>query len=339
MAVAPFESRVIATPYFASTVSIPRRTAALLGAGLILIGGFGPAAADEKQIVIGSGGTTGVYYPVAIAICRLVNSSKSEHGLSCSVESTSGSVDNLKRLREGTINFAIVQSDWQSHAFHGTGVFEGAGAHEELRSVFSLYPEAFTVVARADANISEFQELKGKRVNIGNAGSGQRATMEVVMDAFGWTRFEFSQARDFSSAHQSQALCDDEVDAIVFVAGHPSGSIKAATSQCRASLVNVSGPIIDKLVTEHDYYRHATIPAGMYRDQPANIETFGVGATLVTTSDSSQATVTGLVKTVFDKLQTFRSMHPALANLKAAEMSTEGLAAPLHAAAKAYYQN
>jgi TRAP transporter TAXI family solute receptor len=296
------------------------------------------AGAGEKRIIIGSGGTTGVYYPVAISICRFFNAEQAHHGYSCTVESTGGSIENLKMLRTGAINFAIVQSDWQSHAYKGTSVFGAIGPYTKLRSLFALYPESFTVLARTSSNITEIKGLRGKRVNIGNPGSGQRATMEVVMRAFGWSRFDFSTVREFGPDHQAQALCDNEIEAIVFVAGHPSGAIKSATQKCSANFVRVDGPIIDGLVDKYDYYRTTTIPSGLYSGQNDEVPTFGLHATAVTTTDAPTVLVKHLLKSTYRNIDRLRRMHPALAGLKAGEMSKDVMPAPLHDEAKAFYK-
>lgn len=297
----------------------------------------GVARAEEKRIVIGSGGVTGVYYPVAISICRLFNAKYPDKGIKCTVEVTEGSVQNLEKLRSGDVNFAIVQSDWQSHAYNGTSLFSEVGPHTQLRSAFALYSESFTVLARANSNISRIYDLRGRRVNIGNPGSGQRATMEVVMDALGWSRFDFSLVREFSSEHQAQALCDNEVDAIIFVAGHPSGTIKSATEKCQTNFVSVDGAGVDALIDENNYYRQATIPAGVYRGQAIEIPTFGLIATMVTTSDTPPDLVNMVLESVFTHLDRLRKMHPALANLQAEEMKRDTMPAPLHDGAKLFY--
>jgi len=204
--------------------------------------------------------------------------------------------------------------------------------------VFSIHPEPFTVVARADAGIKNFDDLKGKRVNVGNPGSGQRGTMEVVMKAKGWTMKDFKLASELKSSEQSKALCDNKIDAMVFTVGHPSGSIKEATTSCDAVLVNVTGPAIDKLVAKNDYYRKATIPGGMYRGNPDDVQTFGVGATLVTSAKVPDEVVYNLVKAVFENFDTFRKLHPAFKNLKKEEMIKDGLSAPLHPGAIKYYK-
>lgn len=311
-------------------------TTMALFAGLAF-GGMGVASA-QSFITIGTGGVTGVYYPTGGAICRLVNKNRKEHGIRCSVESTGGSVYNLNTIREGELDMGVAQSDWQHHAYHGTSKFEDAGANEELRAVFSVHPEPFTVVARADAGIKDFKDLKGKRVNIGNPGSGQRGTMEVLMNALGWTKDDFSLASELKSAEQSQALCDNKIDAMVFTVGHPSGSIKEATTTCDTILVPVTGSEVEKLVADNAYYRKATIPGGMYRGNPDDVQTFGVGATFVSSTNTPADTVYQVVKAVFENFDDFRKLHPAFANLKKEEMIKDGLSAPLHEGAQRYYK-
>jgi TRAP transporter TAXI family solute receptor len=309
---------------------------ALLAAGLGL--GVVTTAGAQSFITIGTGGVTGVYYPTGGAICRLVNKTRKEHGIRCSVESTGGSVYNLNTIRAGELDMGVAQSDWQYHAYHGTSKFADQGPFKELRAVFSVHPEPFTVVARSDAGVKDFMDLKGKRVNIGNPGSGQRGTMEVVMEAVGWTKDDFALASELKAAEQSKAVCDNKVDAMVYTVGHPSGSIKEATTSCDTVLVSVNGPAIDKLVADHDYYRKAVIPGGMYRGNDADTITFGVGATFVSSTNVPADTVYQVVKAVFENFDDFRKLHPAFANLKKEEMIKDGLSAPLHDGAIRYYK-
>ncbi|MFC7705295.1 TAXI family TRAP transporter solute-binding subunit [Plastorhodobacter daqingensis] len=308
-------------------------TAAVFGMALA-----GAAAAqDQTFISIGTGAVTGVYYPTGGAICRLVNRDRAEHGIRCGVESTGGSVFNVNAIRGGELEFGVVQSDIQFQAVDGSGSFEG-DAFENLRSVFALHPEPFTVVARADSGIVNFEDLRGKRVNVGNPGSGTRDTMELAMERFGIAMSDFSMVSELQAGEQSQALCDNNIDAMVYTVGHPSGSIQEATTACDSVLVNVSGEAVDALVEEFPYYRAATIAGGMYRGNAEDVQTFGVGATLVTSADVSEDVVYELTRAVFENIDQFRSLHPAFENLDPAEMATDGLSAPLHPGAERYFR-
>ena len=297
-----------------------------------------PAFAQGTFVSIGTGGVTGVYYPTGGAICRMMSKTRAEHGIRCAVESTGGSVYNVNAVRAGELEFGVAQSDVQFKAFNGEGSFAEQGANPDLRSVFSIHPEPFTVVARADAGVADFADLKGKRVNVGNPGSGQRDTMEVLMAALGWTMGDFALSSELQAAEQSQALCDNNIDAMVYTVGHPSGSIQEATTACDSVLVNVAGPEVDKLIEEHPYYRKATIPGGMYRGTDSDVTTFGVGATLVTSASVPDEVVYQLVKAVFSDIDQFRGLHPAFANLDPKEMANDGLSAPLHPGAEKYFR-
>jgi len=297
-----------------------------------------PVQAEQTFVTIGTGGVTGVYYPTGGAICRLVNKTRKEHGIRCSVESTGGSVYNLNTIAAGELDMGVAQSDWQYHAYNGTSKFAKKGPNKCLRAVFSVHPEPFTVVARKDSGIKKFKDLRGKRVNIGNPGSGQRGTMEVVMKTYGWTKRDFKLASELKSAEQSKALCDNKVDAMVFTVGHPSGSIKEASTSCDSVIVEVAGPKIDKLVMQNDYYRTATIPGGMYRGTDMDTKTFGVGATFVTSCKVPENVIYNVVKAVFENFDEFKKLHPAFKNLKKPEMIKDGLSAPLHPGAVKYYK-
>ena len=295
-------------------------------------------AADQKFITIGTGGVTGVYYPAGGAIARLVNKGKKNHGLRATVESTGGSVYNVNAVRTGELDFGVAQSDVQYDAVKGLNKFAASGPDNDLRAVFSLHQEPFTVVARADSGIKKFEDLKGKRVNIGDPGSGQRSTMQVVMDKLGWTTADFKLASELKAAEQSSALCDNKVDAIVYTVGHPNGSIQEACTACDSVLVNVTGPKISELVAANPYYSEAVIPGGMYRGNPNDTKTFGVSATIITSAKVPVDTVYQLVKAVFENFDDFKQLHPAFANLDKKQMVKYGLSAPLHEGAIKYYK-
>ena len=297
-----------------------------------------PAMAQQKFMTIGTGGVTGVYYAAGGAICRLVNKDRSKHGYRCTVESTGGSVANINTVRAGDLDFGVAQSDWNYHGLKGTKAFEKSGPFPELRSVFSLHPEPFTVVARAEANVKSFDDLKGKRVNVGNPGSGTRASMEQLLAAKGWKMGDFSLASELKADEHGAALCDNKIDAFFYGVGHPSANIQDPVTTCGAKLVNITGPAIDKLVADNSYYAKATIPAGLYKGNDQATQTYGVLATFVTSAKAPDDQVYTLVKAVFDNFDEFKKLHPAFAHLSAEHMVKDGLSAPLHPGAAKFYK-
>ena len=307
----------------------------VIAAASIALGGA--AFAQQQFISIGTGGVTGVYYPTGGAICRLVNKSRKEHGIRCAVESTGGSVYNINTIKAGELEFGVAQSDWQHHAYNGTSKFAD-NPFPEVRAMFSVHPEPFTLLVRGDSGITSFEGLKGKRVNVGNPGSGQRATMEVVMGAFGIGMDDFALATEYKGSEMAKQICDDNIDAMIYTIGHPAAAIKQATTTCDVKLVDVSGPQIDKLVADNPYYRVATIPGGMYAGNDGDTTTFGVGATFVTSANISDDVAYVVAKAVMSNLDDFRGLHPAFANLDASQMINDGLSAPLHPGAEKAYK-
>ncbi len=323
----------------------------LIGVGLVapfvlkqpIQGGSAVRPLDQARpatqfITVGTGGVTGVYYPSGGAICRMVNRGLERHGLRCLIDATAGSLANLNALRAGRLDFAIAQSDWHYHAVKGSSVFSADGSFRNLRSVFALHDEPFAVIARRDSGIGHFRDLPGKRVNVGNPGSGHRATMEVLMEQYGWTLKDFAQAAEFKTTEHAMALCERGLDALIFMSGHPAASLSETTETCDARLVPVDGPEVAALLDEHPYYFTASIPGGLYQGTPDPVPTFGVGATLVTTDKQSEDVVYELVRAVFEEFEEFRDLHPALNYLDRSHLVSHGLSAPLHPGAERYFE-
>jgi len=316
-----------------------RSTLAAALAAALALSAFGtPASAQQKFVTIGTGGVTGVYYAAGGAICRLVNKDRAKHGIRCSVESTGGSVFNVNTIKAGELDLGFSQSDVQYNATKGLGQFKDGGAYGDLRSVFSVHPEPFTVVARKEANIKSFADFKGKRFNVGNPGSGTRASMEELLVALGWKMSDFSLASELKADEHGPALCDGKIDGFFYGVGHPSANIQDPTTSCGAQLISLTGPAVDKLIADKPYYAKATIAGNLYPNNPNPTVTYGVLATVVTSSKVPADTVYAVVKAVFDNFDEFKRLHPALAYLTPEGMVKDGNSAPLHEGATRYYR-
>jgi len=286
------------------------------------------AQAEEKFITIGTGGQNRGFYLGGPAIFLFVLRDTPQNQAKCNAPSTGASVANLNAIADKQMDMGIAQSDWQYHAYNGSSSFEGK-KNDKIRAVFSLHPEPFTVMARDDSGIKTFDDLKGKRVNVGDPGSGTRATMNVILKEKGWSDKDFKVASELKPSEMASVMCDNNLDAITYNVGHPNGALKEAAASCNAHLVPVTGEAIDKLVADHSYYAKATIPGGLYKGTDNPVETFGVYATLVTSSDVEEDKVYAVVKAVFDNFDRFKRLHPAFANLKEEEMIKNALSAPL----------
>ena len=186
---------------------------------------------------------------------------------------------NINTIKAGELDLGVTQSDVMYNAVKGLGQFKDAGAYGDLRAVMSLHPEPFTVVARKEANIRSFADFKGKKFNVGNPGSGTRASMEEMLVAMGWKLGDFALASELEGRRARPALCDSKIDGFFYAVGHPSANIQDPTTSCGASCP-LTGPAVDKLVADKPNYAKVTIPAGLYPNNPQATETYGVLAAL-----------------------------------------------------------
>ena len=309
--------------------------AALVAGGLL--GVSAPAVAQQsKFITVGTGGIVGVYYPLGGAICRFVNAGRKDHGLRCTVESTGGSVFNINAVMSGDMDIGFAQSDTQYYAMTGAGAFKDK-PQPKLRALFSVYPELLTLVARQDANIKTFADIKGKRVNIGDPGSGTRGTTELVMAALNIKKEDLKLASELKFVEMAPALCDNKIDAFTFVAGHPNAIFQEAASTCSSNIASVVGPGVDKLVKDNPFYAKANVPGKMYKGTDTAQATFGVLATIVASTDLPEQTAYVITKAVFDNLDDFKKLHPAVANITREQM-LEGNTVPFHPGAVKYFK-
>lgn len=290
-----------------------------------------------KYISVGTGAITGVYYPAGGAICRLVNRGRKDHGIRCSVESTGGSVSNLNAIRSKALDFAIVQSDWQYHAYYGSGFFADQDPFDNLRSVFSLYTETFAIAVLKNSNIKSIANLDGKRINFGVRGSGMYATMEMLMEAQGFSDKNFKEITYLRPSEQPKALCDGEIDAMVYMSGNPNGVLQEAAQTCNIRILNIDKKTIDKLIKKNSFYVRAQIPGGMYPRNPVNINTFGVRSVVATTKKTSDKIVYEIVKAVFDNFDNFKTLHPVFSSLDKKSMIRSG-DIPLHDGSIKYFK-
>jgi TRAP transporter TAXI family solute receptor len=297
-----------------------------------------PVQAKRVFVTIGTGGITGVYYPTGGAIAKMVNKKRKEYGIRATVESTGGSVFNVNAVMAGDLEFGVVQSDRQYQAINGLAEWKDKGKQADLRAVFSIHPESITLVAADDAGINSIQDLKGKRVNIGNPGSGQRQNSIDALTNAGIDYEKDLIAEGVKAAEAPGLLQDGRIDAFFYTVGHPSGAIKEATAGARkVHFVPITG--VDKLLSKFPYYAKAFIPIKVYpgSTNKEDVATFGVKATFVTSAKVPDDVVYAITKEVFENFDDFKKLHPAYQVLTKKGM-LEGLSAPIHPGAMKYYK-
>jgi uncharacterized protein len=313
------------------------RRVLILAAGLACAMSIGfPEARAQKTVTIGTAAVMGVYYPLGGAICRMVNATRKEHRIRCSVEPSEGSVANIKGVIAGDLDLGIAQSDTQYYALKGEGPFKD-NPQPALRALFTVYPEVFTLMARADANIRKLEDIRGKRIAIGTAGSGTRSTLELVLKSYGITMADLKSAVGLRFIELAPALCDNKIDAFVFVGGHPNAILSDASTSCATTVASVAGAPIDKLVASQPFYAKAEVPAKMYKGTDAAQPSFGTVATVVVSADMSDGTAYAITRAVFENFADFKKLHPAIANITK-EGALRGETVPFHPGAVKYFK-
>jgi len=311
-----------------------------ISVGILLWMMGAPASSHAKTtfVAIGTGDITGVYYPTGGAIAKIINNKRKEYGIRATIESTPGSVFNINAVMSRDLEFGVVQSDRQYQAVHGLVEWKSKGPQKDLRAVFSIHPESVTLVAAVDANILHIRDLKGKRVNIGNVGSGQRQNAIDALKAVGLDYSRDLVAEEVKAAEAPALLQDGRIDAFFYTVGHPNVAIREATDgQRKVRFVTIDN--VDQLLSDFPFYAKSVVPIRVYPGavNTADVVSFGVKATLVTSANVSERIVYVITREIFENFETFKRLHPAYQVLTRQGM-LEGLSAPIHPGAMKYYR-
>lgn len=293
-------------------------------------------AAEQSQLVtISAGQEGGVYYPAAGVICRLLHQERDRHGIRCAVDSTRGSIENVENLTQGRSDMGIVQTDVQFFAVNRLGNYAAEAEQTPLRALFSLHAESVTIVARLDAEVTQFSDLVGKRVNVGEVGSGSFATANALMQAFGMTTTDLRRQMSSGASEAATALCENQIDAMILVVGHPNRVVKRVSESCAVKLVPVNGPVVDELLALKPYFSNTTIVAETYVGQDEDVQSLGVRASVLTTEDLPDKLAYEITRAVVSNNELMRRLHPAFATLDPLQM-VQGNTAPWHPGALKY---
>lgn len=302
----------------------------------LLIGTLFTQLYSSEFVTIGTGSVTGIYYATGGAICRLVNKYKNDSAIKCSIESTEGSLYNLNSVNSKDLDFAIIQSDILYQASNNKNSFKNT-SYSKVKSIMAIYPELLTLVTKKEANINNIMDIKGKRINLGNNGSGNETTALTLFNEIGLHKSDLKEAATYSASEMSEALKNDKIDDYFYMVGHPTSTIKDTSSAVNIKIIPIENEITNSLIKKHPYFAKANIPAGIYKGQNDEIPTFGVKAVLVVNEDVNDKIVYAVVKAILENFDEFKKLHPAYSNITK-ESLFDGLSAPLHEGAKKYYE-
>ena len=301
--------------------------------------GTGCKRRDAHFVSIGTGSVTGIYYPTGGAIGQMINREFKRYRIKATVESTSGSVYNINAVLKGDLDFGTVQSDRQYQAYYGLAEWQEKGPQKNLRSVFSVHPESITLVASDRSGINDVEDLRGKRVNLGNIGSGHLQNSRDVVAAAGLAEEAFA-AEHVRALEAPGLLQDGRIDAFFYTVGHPNSTIEEATfGRLRVRLIPIEGQVAQRLLEKYPYYAESVISHEHYPNalNDRDVPSIGVKTTFVTSIQIPEDVVYAITREVFENFESFKKLHPAYKNLTKLNM-LEGLSAPLHPGALKYYR-
>jgi len=307
--------------------------AILLGLAL----SFGASA--KTFLTIGSGSMTGVYYPVASGIAKIINENLGDQGIRANARSTGGSAYNVKAIDQGQLQAALAQNDVIYFAYNGlTETFEGKPV-KSIRGIATLYPEFLHILAGADSGIHSIADLKGKKVYVGDIGSGVEQTTKRVFEAAGMSFDDLAQAVHGKAGQAIELLQDGKIDAMFYVVGAKSSAMQQATEIAKAYFIELPIDIIAKLTEKFPYYTQVIIPPNTYKGQNLSVATIGVMATFIVREDVPEDVVYKIAKLLFqDKVEDFKKIHPALGTFFTADKALNGMTIPLHPGAAKFFQ-
>ncbi len=290
------------------------------------------------HLLLGTGSVQGVYFPIGGVICRLLNRHKASHRIRCSLESTGGSIYNLRQLRDDKFDLVFAQSDWQFHAYHGSSTFKDIGPDKRLRAVFALESDPLALIVPKDSELNNFADLEGKTVSFGYTRSLQHRIIDDLIAAKNWGHKNFKEVRPMSDQRQIAQVCEGLLDAILLLTSSLDDNLKQVPEGCELKMLPIQDPAIKMLIADKPYYREGYIQKGRYLDSPKDTPSFGLGATFVAHESTSPKAIYNVVKEVVENFRDFKSLHPSLATLDKKELPYAGISIPLHPGAKRFYK-
>jgi len=309
---------------------------ALAASALVMGSGGGASGAAPTPILIGTGPAAGFAFPLGGEICRLYEQAASSQAR-CAVTTTDGSVEDLERLRAGDIQLAVVQSDLAAEAATATGPFAGKPPFANLRSIAGFYPEALTLLVRTGGPVKGLDDLKGKRIAVGEPGAPNPLFADFL-DGLGWTKADLNGTVEMPLSDEIDALCHDKIAVLAVTAAHPNGFVRQALDACPVTPLDLAGPGLDATVAAHrTAYAPVRVDIGAYRGKSEIVRSLGPRAVLVTTAALGDDVVQRLLVGIFQHLDTLKKAHPAFFGLdQTAVAAGAGLGAVRHPAAASF---
>ena len=302
--------------------------ASVLGALLALT-----SCNEKKNYILATGGTSGTYYPFGGAIANIWNT-KIEN-MNVTAQATGASAENLRLISNGDAEFATVQNDVMDYAYRGSDMFAGTKL-PNLASIGTLYPEVVQIAASKTSGIKSISDLRGKRVSVGDAGSGVEFNAKQILEGYGLT-FDDIKKNNLSFKESAEGLQNGTLDACFVTAGVPNSALQELAFTAGLELIPVGGAEADSICSKYSFYTKTTIPAGTYKGTDVDTDALAIKATLAVSASLDEATVYEMTKALFENLDELGTAH-AKGKEVSAKAAVTGISVPFHPGAAKYYK-
>lgn len=299
-------------------------------AALLMFSIFPIAASGEEVIDIGSGSEAGTYYPFAVGIAQVLNENLKD--VKVNAHSTGGSLENNKRMDAKELEMAMMQNDV---AFYGYEGLEGVKINRNLRAIGTLYPEDIHIVVRKDSGIESLKDMIGKKIAIGNIGSGQRRNSVQILETAGILAYITKDNSKFKVAVEK--LKNGEINGLFYTVGWPATGLVDLTNEVDCRFISLDKSLIQNMVSDFPFYVESFIPKGTYRNLNTDIKTIAVKASLVVREDLSDSLVYAITKVIFENLDFLKTTHKKWENVGIMK-SRLGIGIPFHHGAEEYFE-
>jgi len=293
---------------------------------------------SKVNLTLGTASESGVFYPVGKGISQMINKRKLEYGLRFITYSTSGSKYNLQAIRNGELDLAISRFDLAYEAYRGVNNFEKQDPFSDLRYIVTLYPMPIGVIVPQKSETNYLEDLKGKRINIGNPGSGKRSVANMIFQAMNWHNSDFKRVTGLATREMGDIFCGNGIDGIIELLGIPASFYDKITNKCQGRFIPIPSKVILSVQRNNPFIEFGEIPGGLYPHNPINVQTFQIGAILLTSRNISGDVIFRICETLFGNMEEFRKIHPALENFNLNNIKKKNTFIPYHNGAIKYYR-
>jgi len=297
----------------------------------------GPAVAFDKFLALGTSSSRGVYWPVGQSICKLINASRIEHLVRCLAYNTGGSVYNIQALTSGELDVAITRADLAYKAYRGEGLFSALGANKGLRTVTNLYGQPVGIIVKKGSGITSFDHFDGRKINIGNLGSGKRDIADHIFKIMGWSNERFDKVTEYPSSKMGDAFCNGEVDILIESLGIPAKFYDRITGECDGVFLSLPDRLISGFKKIGPFFYDDVVPGDLYPNNPGDVKTVGIKIVLMSLARVDKVSIGIVTKAIHHDLTKFNASHPALALSNRKTMTEDSIHVPLHDGAQEYY--